>query len=150
VKHVSVIEVRLWGQRVGAVALDPRLGYYAFAYAPAWRRTGIELAPLTLPLSDRSATFIFPNLPDATFHRLPGMLADALPDAFGNALIDAWMAERGLTKSEVTTLDRLAYMRPALVWIKQSRSRTLCRQSVSGIAQRADAERQTATPDAPV
>lgn len=109
-KHVTVIEVRVWGQRVGAVALDDRLGYYAFAYEPQWRRTGIELAPLTLPLGDRSAAFVFPNLPDATFHRLPGMLADALPDDFGNALIDAWMADRGFPKSEVTPLDRLAYM----------------------------------------
>jgi serine/threonine-protein kinase HipA len=110
VKDVRVIEVRVWGQRVGAVALDERLGYYAFAYEPAWRRNGIDLAPLTLPLGDRGATFVFPNLPDATFHHLPGMLADALPDAFGNALIDAWMAERGFAKSEVTPLDRLAYM----------------------------------------
>ena len=109
-KHVTVIEVRVWGQRVGAVALDDRLGYYVFAYEPQWRRTGIELAPLTLPLADRSAAFVFPNLPDATFHRLPGMLADALPDDFGNALIDAWMAERGFAKSKVTPLDRLAYM----------------------------------------
>ena len=109
-KHIAVIEVRVWGQRVGAVALDERLGYYAFAYEPAWRRNGIDLAPLTLPLGDRGATFVFPNLPDATFHHLPGMLADALPDAFGNALIDAWMAERGFAKSEVTPLDRLAYM----------------------------------------
>lgn len=109
-KHVLVIEVRVWGRRVGAVALDDRLGYYAFAYEPEWRRTGIELAPLTLPLDDRRVAFIFPNLPDATFHRLPGMLADALPDDFGNALIDAWMAERGFAKSEVTPLDRLAYM----------------------------------------
>jgi serine/threonine-protein kinase HipA len=110
VKHVPVIEVRVWGQRVGAVALDENLGYYAFAYEPAWRRTGIELAPLTLPLADRGPTFIFPNLSQPTFHRLPGMLADALPDAFGNALIDAWMAERGFAKNEVTPLDRLAYM----------------------------------------
>ena len=80
-KHVPVIEVRVWGQRVGAVALDPRLGYYAFAYEPAWRRTGIELAPLTLPLGDRSPTFIFPNLPDATYHRLPGMLAGSMDAA---------------------------------------------------------------------
>ena len=109
-KHVPVIEVRAWGQRVGAVALDDRLGYYAFAYEPTWRRTGIELAPLTLPLDNRSAAFVLPNLPDATFHRLPGMLADALPDDFGNALIDAWMAERGFAKGEVTPLDRLAYM----------------------------------------
>ena len=109
-KHVPVIEVRIWGQSVGAVALDQRLGYYAFAYEPAWRRTGIVLAPLTLLLDDRSDSFVFPNLPDATFHRLPGMLADALPDDFGNALIDAWMAQRGIAKSEVTPLDRLAYM----------------------------------------
>lgn len=108
-KDVRVIEVRVWGQRVGAVALDERLGYYAFAYEPAWRRAEIELAPLTLPRGD-PATFVFPNLPDATFHHLPGMLADALPDAFGNALIDAWMAQRGMAKSEVTPLDRLAYM----------------------------------------
>jgi serine/threonine-protein kinase HipA len=62
-KHVSVIEVRVWGQRVGAVALDDRLGYYAFAYEPQWRRTGIELVPLTLPLNDRRTAFVFPNLP---------------------------------------------------------------------------------------
>jgi serine/threonine-protein kinase HipA len=61
-------------------------------------------------LQDRREVFVFPNLPEATFHRLPGMLADALPDDFGNALIDAWMAEHGITKSAVTTLDRLAYM----------------------------------------
>ncbi|HLJ28616.1 MAG TPA: type II toxin-antitoxin system HipA family toxin [Candidatus Angelobacter sp.] len=109
-KHVTVIEVRIWGRRAGAVALDPRLGHYAFAFDPAWRRTGIELTPLTMPLNDRRPAFIFPNLPEATFHRLPGMLADALPDDFGNALIDAWMAEHGLGKREVTPLDRLAYM----------------------------------------
>ena len=86
-KDVQVIEVRIWGKRVGAVALDPKLGFYAFAYEPVWRRAAIELAPLILPTDDRTSTFIFPNLPVPTFHRLPGMLADALPDAFGNALV---------------------------------------------------------------
>lgn len=109
-KDVQVIEVRIWGQRVGAVALDPGLGFYAFKYEPAWRRSGVELAPLTLPIDDRNDTFVFPSLPVPTFQRLPGMLADALPDAFGNALIDAWMAEHGMEKSAVTSLDRLAYM----------------------------------------
>jgi serine/threonine-protein kinase HipA len=108
--NTPVIEVRVWGQRVGAVAADPKLGFYAFAYHPSWRRTGIELAPLNMPLEDRRGTVVFSSLPEATFHRLPGMLADALPDDFGNALIDAWMAENGVSKSEVTTLDRLAYM----------------------------------------
>ncbi len=111
-KHVPVIEVRAWGERVGAVAPDPRLGSYVFAYEPAWRRRGIELAPLTMPmaLDDSRSAFLFPNLPEATFHRLPAMLADALPDDFGNALIDAWMAQRGVARSEITPLDRLAYM----------------------------------------
>ena len=108
--NVPVIEVRVWGRRVGAVAPDPKLGFYAFAYDPSWRRTGIELAPLTMPLEDHREAFIFSNLPEPTFRRLPGMLADALPDEFGNALIDAWMAKHGVLKNEITTLDRLAYM----------------------------------------
>ena len=105
-----VIEVLIWGARVGALAPDPALGVYAFAYQPSWRRKAIELAPLMMPIADRRDTFLFPNLPKATFNGLPGMAADALPDDFGNALIDAWMAEHGVQKSEVTTLDRLAYM----------------------------------------
>jgi len=108
--NTPAIEVLAWGRRVGAVAPDPRLGCYAFAYDQAWRRSGIELAPLTLPLDARSAAFVFPSLAEATFHRLPGMLADALPDEFGNGLIDAWMAEHGVPKSDVTARDRLAYM----------------------------------------
>jgi serine/threonine-protein kinase HipA len=108
--NTPVIEVRIWGQRVGAVAPDPRLGCYVFAYDPTWRRTGMELAPLTMPLADTSPTFAFPNLAEPSYHRLPGLLADALPDDFGNALIDAWMSSKGVDKNAVTTLDRLAYM----------------------------------------
>jgi serine/threonine-protein kinase HipA len=107
---VPVIEVRVWGKRVGAIAPDPKLGFYVFAYDPSWRRAGIELAPLTMPLENQREAFVFTNLPEATFQRLPGMLADALPDEFGNALIDAWMAKHGVLKNEITTLDRLAYM----------------------------------------
>jgi serine/threonine-protein kinase HipA len=110
VKATQVIEVRAWGERVGAVALDPRLGYYAFAFVPEWRRTGTDLAPLTMPLPAQQEVFIFPELPEVSFYRLPGLLADALPDAFGNALIDAWMAKQGIAKNEITALDRLAYM----------------------------------------
>jgi serine/threonine-protein kinase HipA len=108
--NVPVIEVRAWEKLVGALAPDPQLGYYVFAYDPSWRRLGIELAPLTMAVRDARETFVFPSLPEATFRRLPAMFADALPDDFGNALIDAWMAEHGTTKSKITTLDRLAYM----------------------------------------
>jgi serine/threonine-protein kinase HipA len=109
-KPVSQIEVRIWGQRVGALALDPRLNFYAFEYDPAFIRTGIELAPLTMPLAQASAPFIFTDLPEPTFKRLPALLADALPDKFGNTLIDGWMALHGVEKSAITPLDRLAYM----------------------------------------
>lgn len=107
---VQVIEVSVWGQQVGAVASDPQLGCYAFEFTPAWKRSGVDLAPLTLPLDDPRAVFTFPSLPQATFHGLPAMLADALPDAFGNALINAWMALHGVEKESITMLDRLAYI----------------------------------------
>jgi serine/threonine-protein kinase HipA len=106
----KVIEVRIWGKRVGAVAPDPQLGCYVFAFDPAWRRSGIELAPLTMPLTDSRQIFAFQNLAESSYKRLPGMLADALPDDFGNALVDAWMARKGVEKGAITTLDRLAYM----------------------------------------
>jgi serine/threonine-protein kinase HipA len=107
---VSAIEVRIWGKTVGAVALDPRLGYYAFEYSPEFVKSGIELTPIAMPLSSAGEPFIFTDLPELTFKRLPVMLADALPDDFGNNLIDAWMAGKGVEKSRITALDRLAYM----------------------------------------
>lgn len=109
-KPVTAVEVRLWGRRVGAVALDPRLGFYAFEYDPAFVKQGIEVAPLTMPLAQGGDPFVFADLPAPTFKRLPALLADALPDDFGNALIDAWMANKGIAKEAITPLDRLAYM----------------------------------------
>ena len=109
-KDVSVIEVWVWGRFAGAVALDPSLAYYAFEYDPAWKRSGVELSPLHMSLKQPRSVYVFPALPEATYFRLPALLADALPDDFGNALIDAWMAQRGIVKSAVTALDRLAYM----------------------------------------
>jgi serine/threonine-protein kinase HipA len=107
---VHIVEVRIWHKAVGAVALDPGLGYYAFEYQPAFVRAGVELAPLTMSLATASEPFVFADLPELTYRRLPGMLADALPDDFGNLLIDAWMAREGVGKSQITSLDRLAYM----------------------------------------
>lgn len=107
---VPTVEVRIWRKAVGAVALDPALGYYAFEYQPAFIRSGIELAPLTMPLAAATEPFVFADLPELTYKRLPGMLADALPDDFGNMLIDAWMAREGVSRSQITSLDRLAYM----------------------------------------
>lgn len=109
-KPVDVIEVRIWGRRVGAVALDPGLGYYTFEYDGKFIDGGVELAPLAMPLEKASAPFVFTDLSPETYKRLPAMLADALPDDFGNRLIDAWMARKGVDKASITPLDRLAYM----------------------------------------
>lgn len=109
-RPVHAIEVRIWGQTVGAVALDPRLGYYAFEYDPRFVTSGIDLAPLAMPVSKAREPFVFTDLPEASFKRLPALLADSLPDDFGNSLIDAWMAGKGVAKSAITPLDRLAYM----------------------------------------
>lgn len=103
------VEVRIWGQGVGAVAADPQSRAYAFEYYPEWKDTGIELAPLMMPLSDRRPVWIFPGAGEG-FLGLPGLLADALPDAFGNRLIEAWMAAHGVVASQITPIDRLAYM----------------------------------------
>jgi serine/threonine-protein kinase HipA len=81
-----------------------------FAYTPEWLKTGIELAPRAMPVSNYRGPYIFPGLPEATYQRLPALLSDALPDDFGNALINAYMTSQGRTVASVTPLDRLAYM----------------------------------------
>src|SRR3546814_15522221 len=105
-----VIEVRLWDQRVGAVAPDPQAGCHAFEYDPAWRRRGIELAPLTMPTDAAEPVFLPPDLARHRFTGLPGPLADALPDAFGHAPIDAWTARHAMPALPGTALARLPYI----------------------------------------
>jgi serine/threonine-protein kinase HipA len=107
-KKVEGVEVSLWGNYVGAIALDPSLGFYVFAYDPNFLKRGIELSPIHLPL--REDPYVFTSLPIETYQRLPALFADSLPDDFGNALINRYMAEKGLSASQVTALDRLAYM----------------------------------------
>ena len=109
-KPIEVVEVLIWDEPVGAVTLDPATGYYVFEYAPRWIKTGVELSPFSLPAKSAQLQFQFPNLNQETFHRLPAMLADALPDKFGNALVESALAAEGLSKEAITPLDRLAYM----------------------------------------
>lgn len=108
-KHVNVIDVHLWGKRIGAVALDPVYGFYVFSYTPEFIATGIEPAPLHMPTA-KGPAFLFTDLSVETYQRLPAMLSDALPDDFGNALINRYMADNGISAAEISALDRLAYM----------------------------------------
>jgi len=107
-KHVNRVEVYLWDELIGAVALDPAYGVYAFSYAPGFIAKRIEPSPLAMPLS--AQTYLFTELPLATYKGLPALLNDALPDDFGNALIDRYMADHGIPATEITAIDRLAYM----------------------------------------
>src|SRR3546814_11831707 len=87
--------VNLWGRQIGAVLWDEDRDVGVFEYTPAFSRSGIEVAPLTMPL--RSGSYEFPALNYETFKGLPGMLADSLPDKIGNPLINRWLAAHGRT-----------------------------------------------------
>ena len=103
----TVAEVRLWGSTIGAVALEDGDSAATFEYDPSFTGSGIEIAPMMMRLSDR--VFSFPDLRPETFHGLPGLLSDSLPDRFGNALIDAWLATQGRSPESFTCVERLCY-----------------------------------------
>jgi serine/threonine-protein kinase HipA len=108
--EVNVVEVRIWDRSVGAVApLQGKPGFYEFQYTPAFENSGLELSPLRMKLKAKHR-FSFPELARGTFHGLPGLLADALPDTFGNALIDEYLTRHGTRTEEITTLQRLVYV----------------------------------------
>jgi len=104
----TVLNVHAWGRLVGAVAESGRA--YAFEYDPAWVRDGLPLSPILMVPTARRRIFSFPGLNYETFQGLPPMLADAAPDRFGNGIIDAVLAREGVGPSDVTPLDRLAYV----------------------------------------
>jgi serine/threonine-protein kinase HipA len=98
----------MWGRTIGAVALEEGSRSAAFEYDPAFASSGIEIAPLTMPLGRR--VYIFPELPTNTFYGLPGLLADSLPDRFGHALIDAWLVRQGRSPDSFNAVERLCYV----------------------------------------
>jgi serine/threonine-protein kinase HipA len=104
----TVAEVRLWGRTIGAVSLEEGARISAFQYDPAFLASGIELSPITMPLSPQ--IYQFPSLAQVTFHGLPGLLADSLPDKFGNTLIDAWLATQGRRPESFNAIERLCYI----------------------------------------
>ena len=106
-RPVAAVRVSIWGRAVGAIAPSGERGVYAFEYDPSFLSSGIELSPLAMPLGP--GPFSFGDLPRRAFLGLPPAFADALPDSFGNSIVDAWMAREGVPRGAVTPLDRLAY-----------------------------------------
>jgi serine/threonine-protein kinase HipA len=108
--EIRAIQVNIWGQFVGAIApLRNKPGYYEFSYAPEFEKGRLELSPILMKMKARRR-FSFPALAQETFHGLPGLLADSLPDKFGNALIDEYLARRGILPKDITSLQRLLYV----------------------------------------
>ncbi|MCA8833341.1 type II toxin-antitoxin system HipA family toxin [Hymenobacter pini] len=109
---VNTATISIWGQPVGAVLWDDRRRIGSFEYEPAFVRTGLELAPLTMPLPQRRqrGIFSFPVLNRDTYHGLPGLLADSLPDRYGRQLIDAWLASQGRDAASFTPIEHLCYL----------------------------------------
>jgi len=104
---MTTASVNLWGSRIGAVTWVPDRNIGIFQYTPEFENSGIEVSPLQMPWQE--APYEFPSLPDKAFKGLPGMLADSLPDKFGSALIDVWLAKQGRDASSFNPVERLCY-----------------------------------------
>lgn len=113
---MEVAEVNIWGKLVGAVAWDEVTGYATFEYDPTFRQSGVELSPLKMPISRASQTFSFPELRKGTnptldtFKGLPGLLADSLPDRYGNQLINVWLAQQGRAQDSMNPVEMLCFI----------------------------------------
>jgi len=101
----NLAEVKLWGKQVGALAYQPESKVSTFEFSPEWISRGVEIAPLQMPLA--SGKFEFSDLNPETYRGLPAIFADTLPDDFGNAVINAWLARTGRDASSFTSLERL-------------------------------------------
>ncbi len=103
----NVATVQLWGTPIGAVSLSDGDPIAKFQYTDAIRDMGVEVSPVCMPLG--AGVFSFPDLPIKTFHGLPGLLSDSLPDKFGNRVIAAWLREQGKSFADLNAVDKLCY-----------------------------------------
>ncbi|ELK8508340.1 type II toxin-antitoxin system HipA family toxin [Vibrio vulnificus] len=104
---MEVITITYQDDLVGAVSFDTEKGLGSFEYDPSFVKKGVELSPIKMPLSNR--IYRFSELDFNTFKGLPGLIADSLPDDFGNAVLNAWVASQGRSPSDITPLQRLQY-----------------------------------------
>jgi len=100
-------EVYLWGTRIGVVEQSEVSDIPRFNYDKKFLRSGIEVSPIVMPLSE--TIYTFPALNKETFHGLPGLLADSLPDRYGTKLVERYLAEQGRNLSDLTAVERLCY-----------------------------------------
>jgi serine/threonine-protein kinase HipA len=113
---IQVAEVKIWGKLIGAVAWNPDSAYATFEYDPKFKSLGWDLAPLKMPVSESRNQYSFPGLRKDknagydTFRGLPGLLADALPDKYGNQLINLWLAQQGRPQDSMNPVEMLCFI----------------------------------------
>jgi serine/threonine-protein kinase HipA len=113
---VDVAEVKIWGTLVGAVRWNDQTQLASFEYSPAFLKKGWNISPLKMPITDGSRIFTFPELRKDkndnvdTFKGLPGLLADALPDRYGNQLINAWLIKNGRPADSMNPVEQLCFI----------------------------------------
>lgn len=113
---MNVAEVKIWGKLVGAVAWDERTGLASFEYDPDFKKLNWNLAPLKMPISSSKKVITFPelrrnkNAEFDTFKGLPGLLADMLPDKYGNQLINIWLAQHGRAQNSMNPIEMLCFI----------------------------------------
>lgn len=108
--------VNIWGKRIGAVAWDNTQQIARFEYDPSFLNEGWDLSPIKMPLSNGNQIYTFPDLRQArdnpydTFKGLPGLLADTLPDKYGNQLINIWLAQQGRLENSMNPVEKLCFI----------------------------------------
>ena len=113
---VDVAEVKIWGELAGAVRWDAvqQLGY--FQYDAKFLQKGWDLSPIKMPIENGSRIYSFPELrpgrgeTEDTFKGLPGLLSDALPDKYGNRLINIWLAQQGRAENSMNPVEKLCFI----------------------------------------
>ena len=108
--------IKIWGQTIGAVAWDESKKLASFEYEPKFKLNNIDLAPIKIPIKSKQNIFSFPELRASknseydTFKGLPGLLADVLPDKYGNQLMNIWLAQQGRLENSMNPIEQLCFI----------------------------------------
>ena len=103
---VNLANIKIWDNIVGYLLWREETETATFEYAPEFKRLGLDLSPIEMPISQQRV-FAFSNISRETFLGLPGLFADSLPDAYGKALLDRWLASNG--RHFANPVERLCY-----------------------------------------
>ena len=108
----SVLKVKLWHHTVGYLLWDKLKGCSFFEYEPAFLGAGLDIAPLTMPLNAERNLKQLPwaGNKDKLYQGLPPLIADSLPDKWGNSLFISWLRSAGIPLRNVTPVDHLSFI----------------------------------------